>query len=566
MNVSQDIPAFESLETRLLASAAAHPAVASFALGDGNAADDAADIDTLFANMGSTNPQYLFGGNSVVNQADVLYFVENVLHSLPGDALLTGKVDGADAQVVLNNWGQSGGWAQGDFNGDGLVNYQDLQIVLDNFGKQNPLATSPTIPAVTQPGATITATANQFGTGWQLLVVGTAGADSMTISQTASSITLTTPQGSTSFNGAFTSVVVYDFDGNDTIRTTSTVTASVYISVGDGNDSIFNAATGAGTIILGNGNDLVVSVGAGQTAVTGGAGLDSYWLDSADTLTNVSAASTAAGAVHMISQFYQPFSNNPSDPNYVPMTVAGQSLTEPAVDGYASGYASFAGSPLFVGAPQFSDIKQGDLGDCYFMASLASMAQDQPQAILQAIAPLGDGTYVVRFYSNGRPVYLRIDAELPVNFSGSLPYARAGDQGQIWAPLLEKAYAFFRTGANSYDSLSGGWMGDVYRNVENAGDTSVSISTSTSSSSLVATFQSALAAGDAVTVASTGATVGPIYPNHAYMVQAVTATTVTVYNPWGYDGATWDSTPDDGLLTLPLKLFEQAFCCAAISD
>ena len=125
-------------------------------------------------------------------------------------------------------------------------------------------------------------------------MVGTAGADSMTISQTASSITLTTPQGSTSFNGAFTSVVVYDFDGNDTIRTTSTVTASVYISVGDGNDSIFNAATGAGTIILGNGNDLVVSVGAGQTAVTGGAGLDSYWLDSADTLTNVSAASTAA--------------------------------------------------------------------------------------------------------------------------------------------------------------------------------------------------------------------------------------------------------------------------------
>ena len=143
---------------------------------------------------------------------------------------------------------------------------------------------------------------------------------------------------------------------------------------------------------------------------------------------------------------------------------------------------------------------------------------------------------MVRFYSNGRPVYLRIDAEyLLVNFSGSLPYALRGRPGANLVLLLEKAYAFFRTGANSYDSLSGGWMGERDRDVENAGDTSVSISTSTSSSSLVATFQ-VLAAGDAVTVASTGATVGPIYPNHAYMVQAVTATTVTVYNPWGYDG------------------------------
>ena len=98
MNVSQDIPAFESLETRLLATPRPTPQSPRSPSATVTRPTTPRTSSTLFANMGSTNPQYLFGGNSVVNQADVLYFVENVLHSLPGDALLTGKVDGADCR------------------------------------------------------------------------------------------------------------------------------------------------------------------------------------------------------------------------------------------------------------------------------------------------------------------------------------------------------------------------------------------------------------------------------------------------------------------------------------
>ena len=152
-------------------------------------------------------------------------------------------------------------------------------------------------------------------------------------------------------------------------------------------------------------------------------------MDSTDTLSGVSAASQRTGAVHLIAQFYQPYSNDPSNPQYVPKTVAGQSLPEPKIDGYATGYQSFSGNPLFVNGPQFSDIHQGENGDCYFLASLAALAQNEPQDIVQAIAPLGDGTYTVRFYRNGQAVYLRIDAELPVN-GGSLAYAHAGSQGR----------------------------------------------------------------------------------------------------------------------------------------
>ena len=78
-----------------------------------------------------------------------------------------------------------------------------------------------TIPTVTSPNNVITATATQYSNGLQLLVVGTDGNDTITISQTSSTITMTTASGAQTFNGVFTSVVIYDFDGNDTIRTTA---------------------------------------------------------------------------------------------------------------------------------------------------------------------------------------------------------------------------------------------------------------------------------------------------------------------------------------------------------
>jgi len=422
----------------------------------------------------------------------------------------------------------------------------------------NPL----TIPTVTSADSVVTATARQYSNGLQLLVVGTNGNDTITISQTSSTITVTTASGVQNFNGAFTSVVIYDFDGNDTIRTTGTVTASVWIKEGNGNDSLFNAATGLGTIVCGNGTDLVVSVGAGRAAISGGTGLDSFWVDSADTLSGVSAASTHAGAVHQIAQFYQPYSNNPSNPQYVPLTIAGQSLAEPQIDGYATGYSNFSGSPLFVNGPQFSDIHQGENGDCYFMASLGALAQNESQDIVQAITPLGDGTYAVRFYRNGQAVYLRIDANLPV-YGGSLCYARTGNQGQIWAPLMEKAYAFFRDGQNSYASLWGGWMSDVFTDVVNSGSNTVWMSPTTSLTSLAAFLTAQIQAGHAVTAGSYSNSTGPIIGGHAYMVQSVTTTNqgtfVTVYNPWGYDGVNYDSNPGDGLLTLPIATFRQCF-------
>ena len=90
--------------------------------------------------------------------------------------------------------------------------------------------------------------------------------------------------------------------------------------------------------------------------------------------------------------------------------------------------------------------------------------------------------------------------------------------------------------------------------------------TSTSGSSadtLAQTMANALAAGHAVTAASDNPAAFPIVSNHAYEIHAVTYESgvwyVTVYNPWGYDGASYDSNPGDGLLKLTAAQFQSLY-------
>ena len=357
-------------------------------------------------------------------------------------------------------------------------------------------------------------------------------------------------------------MVIYGFGGNDTIRITYSVTAAATVYGGTGNDSIFDAGQGAGTLYAGSGNCLLVSIGGGADKVYGGSGTDSFWVDSGDTLYGVTSAETAAGNVHVVGQFYVP-STNGSGP--VPLDIAGQNLADP-LTGYA--YANLSASPLFVDGPQYNDISQGNLGDCYFMASLASMAQQNPNVIKQLVTSLGDGTYAVRFYRNNQAVYVRVDGDLPVYGGTSLAYAHYSPTGEIWAPIVEKAYAEFRCNDNNYDSLNGGWMGAVYADITNRGSSDTLLS-SVSASSLASLISSALAGGHFVTAGTTGSTSSPFVSGHAYMVQSITTvsgtTYVTVYNPWGVDGATYDSNPYDGLLKVTLGQFQADFMAMSVS-
>ncbi|MDQ3438734.1 MAG: calpain family cysteine protease, partial [Planctomycetota bacterium] len=229
--------------------------------------------------------------------------------------------------------------------------------------------------------------------------------------------------------------------------------------------------------------------------------------------------------------------------------------------------ANFAASPLFAEAgPMPTDIAQGQIGDCYLLATLASLAQQEPTLIRQSITELGDGTYAIRFQRDGLPVYVRVDADLPTysDVSPTPIYAKLGAQDSLWAALIEKAYAFFRTGAGTYQSLHAGWMSEVFAALGTVGQTiwrSAGVPTD-----LLALLRTELDAGAAITWATSTIPAGvPLVDAHAYSVETVTldgdgvAVSVTLRNPWRTDGGGNEDDANDGLVTLRRDQIGQAF-------
>jgi hypothetical protein len=238
--------------------------------------------------------------------------------------------------------------------------------------------------------------------------------------------------------------------------------------------------------------------------------------------------------------------------------LVGQNFADPTTT-YT--YRSFAANPLFSDAgPIADDITQGNVGDCYYLASLAAIADTDPSRIRQSVVDLGDGTFAVQFVRGGSKVYVRVDADLPAWNTSSLVYAKLGKQGSLWVPIMEKAYAYFRTANVTYASLESGWMSEASSAL---GIGSHSTYSATSGQALLDLMAAELSEGKAVTYAA-GTIVGgaPLIGFHAYSVEAVNysggvATTVRLRNPWGVDGTGSDGA-NDGYVTVTAS---QALAC-----
>ena len=419
-------------------------------------------------------------------------------------------------------------------------------------------------PADTQPTAEVRLVDGRQ----ELFITGTGGQDAVTLGESENLVTLTLGAQAQVFAGPFAGITIRTGGGADTIRLAHTLLAHVRVEAGDGADSIFEAGPSGAWLDGGGGDDLIVSLGGGVDRVLGGGGLDSLWGDWADLFADVSAAERAGGAFHRVAEFEQPFTRDESSLLFVSPEIAGQDLGDPLIGSPARGYANFADVPLFVDGPRYDDVEQGAVGDCYYLACLAGYARSDPQLIRQMIAPLGDGSFAVRFYRQGREVFLRLDADLPVTGAGGLAYAGLGSDGELWVPLLEKAYAFFRYGQNSYASISGGWMTPVYRELTNAA-TATWWMEGKPAAQVYAYVANSLAAGYNVTVGSRPGGAGPIVSSHAYAVMSAQSVQgqmfVTVFNPWGVDGRPHDADSQDGLLRLSMSQFIDAFTTVAVS-
>ncbi len=224
-------------------------------------------------------------------------------------------------------------------------------------------------------------------------------------------------------------------------------------------------------------------------------------------------------------------------------------------------YRTASGS-LFVGAPTYTNEKQGMLGDCYFIAAVGSLGSTNADAVRNMFVDNGDGTYTVRFYGGtygayynsdgtiadgfasgvGVADYVTVDRMLPSTSSGTFAYSNYGaslaNSGNVlWIALAEKAYAQWnasgksgRTPANTYASIEGGWMSNVNAQVLGYNSTRYATSSAANKTALV----NALSAGRAVTVGTTSNS-SLMVSSHAYSITGYDAPTdkFSIFNPWG---------------------------------
>jgi hypothetical protein len=229
-------------------------------------------------------------------------------------------------------------------------------------------------------------------------------------------------------------------------------------------------------------------------------------------------------------------------------------------------YRQVAGQ-LFVNGAAYGDVNQGNVGDCYLMASLAEVAHRNPSLIASMFITNGDGTYTVQFFNQGTQYFVTVDSYLPTNSNGYLTYAGTGTlytnaSNELWVSLAEKAYVqlnefgFTRpglpgSGQNAYSAISGGY---IYSAMHNITGQTVAAFTMTGNSSSFTTFVNAYNAGKMIGFASyaTPPAGSGVISSHAYAVVGYNAVdqTVTLFNPWG---------TQYGLLTLTWSQVQAGF-------
>ena len=158
----------------------------------------------------------------------------------------------------------------------------------------------------------------------------------------------------------------------------------------------------------------------------------------------------------------------------------------PAIESNDTGTYTRAGGTLFKNGVSRDDIDQGAVGTCFVLAALSGTANDKPSAINNMFTDNGDGTWSVKFTTNGDTDYVTVDRMMATSASGRYLYANDGGDGgnqnmvaadnELWGALAEKACAQLnesnkigQDGTNSYGGISGGWSATATTHITGIG-------------------------------------------------------------------------------------------------
>ena len=228
---------------------------------------------------------------------------------------------------------------------------------------------------------------------------------------------------------------------------------------------------------------------------------------------------------------------------------------------------------IVVGGVNINDVAQGQVGDCYLMAALSSIALHNPEYLENMITDNGNGTYTVSFGGNMGDVV--VDDDFAVDAAGNPVYARVGDASnpELWVAIIEKAYTQARPDRDgTFEGIEGGHTYDAIAQITGQTD----FTTGAPSGFTPESMQTALSDGQSVTAYTLFAdsdkktrTPDGMVTNHAYVVTDVSMNSngeweVTVYNPWGSDkdastAAETANKVNDGYTVLTMEEFNANF-------
>ena len=219
---------------------------------------------------------------------------------------------------------------------------------------------------------------------------------------------------------------------------------------------------------------------------------------------------------------------------------------------------------LFVDGVDRFDVNQGSCGNCWFMAALANMG-DHPD-LLKKVLPEdqsfeeGDytGAFHVRFWQYGEWVDVVIDDYLPT-IDGNLCFNSSDDPNEMWAALVEKAYAKLH---GTYGEIEGGWPKEAL--VDFSGGCIESINFEAIPENLFEIMYKAGHKGAMMSCTTPGLDEGAtdesgMVPGHAYSITKVIKLEldgeehqlIRVRNPWG-NSSEWNGDwSDEQIRALP---------------
>lgn len=377
----------------------------------------------------------------------------------------------------------------------------------------NASAVSNTATISTPSGAVSNAVTVTTRYGNELVVTATGTSDALSISQSGSTLTILGDGQTFTDSAPAAGLFIYTRGGNDSVVIDASVTARTTV------DSIDNA------------NTVINTAGANV----------SVWDDATDTVIGAATRHAVASFAGGVAKTLGASLANPTDAG----TTASHTLS------------------LFGAGPVAADVNQGEVGDCYFLSSLAAFANQRPQTLENAAVDLGDGTYAVEFHSGGNPVFVRVNNSFTTGGFGGYAYAHPGSNNTIWAAVMEKAFCYFRTGANTYNSINSGWMDEVYHDL--GVQTTDLTPSALSDNDLFTQLSNDLANGQAITFGTQAA------PNlvqyHAYTLISVSQVNgvnyYTVRNPWGSKGDSLEN--NQGLATLTYAQMRANFVSGTIA-